>query len=209
MFFSVATLQTVVTVGSLLVTAHVRNDQYLWGLADVGAAYIAIAAVFTGWYWLLDGIIPGGAFVFPGRDGEDLQRPTFIDYFFISFNTNSTFGPTSETILSRRVKVLMMLQTTLSLGTLGKAFAGGINDSTGFTRWLDAHLFDGATFAQFRTMGRPRVWINASDIYNRVPFVSGQTAFTAICSDLSAYPLSDAVAASAAGSTPISWSPVR
>ena len=96
-------------------TARVRNDKYLWGLADVGAAYIAIAAVFTGWYWLLDGIIPGGAFVFPGRGGEDLQRPTFIDYFFISFNTNATFGPTSETVVSRRVKLVMMAQTSLSL----------------------------------------------------------------------------------------------
>ena len=28
---------------------------------------------------------------------------------------------------------------------IGKAFTGGINDSTGFTRWLDAHLFEGAT----------------------------------------------------------------
>lgn len=47
--------------------------------------------------------------------GEDLQRPTFIDYFFISFNTNATFGPTSETVVSRRVKLVMMAQTSLSL----------------------------------------------------------------------------------------------
>jgi hypothetical protein len=114
-FFAVATVQTIVAVGSLVVSAHVRDDQYLWGLADIGAAYIAIAAVFTGWYWLLDGIVPGGAFVFPGRDGENIQRPTLIDYAFISFNTNSTFGPTSETVVSRRVKIVMMLQTCLSL----------------------------------------------------------------------------------------------
>jgi hypothetical protein len=114
-FFSVATVQTIVSVGSLVVTAHVRDDDYLWGLADIGAAYIAIAAVFTGWYWLLDGIVPGGAFVFPGRNGENLERPTFIDYFFISFNTNATFGPTSETVVSRRVKIVMMAQTSLSL----------------------------------------------------------------------------------------------
>jgi hypothetical protein len=114
-YLFVATFQTVAAVGALIVTAHVRNDEYLWGLVDVGAAYIAIAAVFTGWYWLLDGIVPGGAFVFPGRDGEDLVRPKFIDYAFISFNTNATFGPTSETVVSRRVKLVMMFQTTLSL----------------------------------------------------------------------------------------------
>lgn len=97
------------------------------------------------------------------------------------------------------------LQTTLSLGTIGRAFSGGINDSAGFTKWLDANLFEGATFAQFRSIGRPRVWINASDIYNHVPFVFGATAFTAICSDLSRYPLSSAVAASAA--VPIAFAP--
>lgn len=114
-YLIVATVQTVATVAALVVTAHVRHNDYLWGLADVGAAYLAIAAVFTGWYWLLDGIVPGGAFVFPGRGGEDLQQPKLIDYAFISFNTNATFGPTSETVVSRRVKVAMMFQTSLSL----------------------------------------------------------------------------------------------
>lgn len=114
-YLFVATFQTVAAVGALIVTAHVRNDEYLWGLVDVGAAYIAIAAVFTGWYWLLDGIVPGGAFVFPGRDGDGPMKPQLIDYAFISFNTNATFGPTSETVVSRRVKLVMMFQTILSL----------------------------------------------------------------------------------------------
>lgn len=37
---------------------------------------------------------------------------------FIAFNTNATFGPTVETVTSRRVKVLMMLQTMCSLVVL-------------------------------------------------------------------------------------------
>jgi NTE family protein len=98
------------------------------------------------------------------------------------------------------------LQTDLTLGTIGKALAGGINDSTGFPRWLDANLFNGATFGEFREAGRPRVWINASDIYNRTPFVFGATAFNAMCSDLSSYPLANAVAASAA--VPVAFAPV-
>jgi NTE family protein len=56
------------------------------------------------------------------------------------------------------------LQTNLNLATLSKAFAGGINDSNGLPRWLDANLFHGATFADLRKTVRPRVWINASDI---------------------------------------------
>ena len=98
------------------------------------------------------------------------------------------------------------LQTDLTLGTIGKALAGGINDSRGFPRWLDANLFNGATFGDLQKAGRPQVWINASDIYNRTPFVFGATAFNAMCSDLSKYPLADAVAASAA--VPVAFAPV-
>lgn len=97
------------------------------------------------------------------------------------------------------------LQTTLSLGTISRALGGGINDSSGFTRWLDTQLFDGITYGEARQVGSPRVWINASDIYNRVPFVFDATSFKAICSDIGRYPVSQAVAASAA--VPIAFAP--
>ncbi len=38
------------------------------------------------------------------------------------------------------------LQTDLSLTNIARGLQGGINDSTQFPRWLDAHLFDHATF---------------------------------------------------------------
>ena len=98
------------------------------------------------------------------------------------------------------------LSTNVSLANLGRAFTGGVNDQTGLTRFLDQQLFQGATFAQLRANRRPRIWINASDIYNRTSFVFGETAFAAICSDLMAYPLSDAVAASAA--VPFAFAPI-
>jgi NTE family protein len=98
------------------------------------------------------------------------------------------------------------LRTRPTLANLSRALAGGINDATGLTRWLDENLFHGATFAEFRADRRPRIWINASDIYNRTTFVFGQTAFSAMCSDLSTYPIADAVAASAA--VPVVFAPV-
>lgn len=98
------------------------------------------------------------------------------------------------------------LQTNLTLATLSRAVAGGINDSTGFPRWLDANLFEGATFRDLGATSRPQVWINASDIYNRTPFVFGAVAFGAMCSNLSEYPLANAVAASAA--VPVAFAPV-
>src|SRR5208282_498702 len=58
------------------------------------------------------------------------------------------------------------LQTDLSFLNLAKGLSGGINDTTGFPRWLDAHLFGGATFKDMNRGGTPEVWINAADIYN-------------------------------------------
>jgi NTE family protein len=81
-----------------------------------------------------------------------------------------------------------------------------VNDSTELPRWLDANLFDSATFQTLLTGQRPRVWINASDIYDRTPFVFGRGTFGALCSDLGSYPVSLAVAASAA--VPVVFAPV-
>ena len=115
LYLIVATVQTVANIAALLVTAHVRNDNYLWGLFDIGAAYLMIVSVFTGWYWVSDRLIKNGAFVFPARDNQESPQPNLIDYLFIAFNTNATFGPTSESVVSRRVKLIMMSQTTMSL----------------------------------------------------------------------------------------------
>ena len=97
------------------------------------------------------------------------------------------------------------LKTQVSLGNIGRALAGGVNDSQ-FTTWLDQNLFDGARFDAFREDRRPRVWINASDIYNRTPFVFGKTAFDALCSDIRSYRVAEAVAASAA--VPLAFAPI-
>jgi NTE family protein len=99
------------------------------------------------------------------------------------------------------------LSTSVNPINLVRAFGnGGVNDAGLLSRWLNDNLFDGATFADFRNTPGPRVWINASDIYNRTPFVFGEAAFIALCSDLAKYPIADAVAASAA--VPIVFTPV-
>jgi len=98
------------------------------------------------------------------------------------------------------------LNTSVSLGNISRAISGGINEDTRFRTWLDDNLFEGATFAQLLTERRPRIWINATDIYNGTPFVFGKTAFSAICSDLANYPVANAVAASAA--VPLVFAPV-
>ena len=98
------------------------------------------------------------------------------------------------------------LQMDLSLLNIAKGLQGGINDPTQFPRWLDDNLFEHATFKSLLSSRWPRVWINASDIYNRTPFVFGHTTFAALCSDLSSFPISLAVGASAA--VPVVFAPV-
>ena len=87
-----------------------------------------------------------------------------------------------------------------------RAYQGGMNDAQQFPQWLDNNLFGGATFKDLGTTHRPRVLINASDVYNRTPFVFNDTTFRAICSDLNSYPIASAVAASAA--MPVVFAPI-
>ena len=98
------------------------------------------------------------------------------------------------------------LQMNLSLLNIAKGLQGGVNDPTQFPRWLDDNLFEHATFKTLLQQRRPYIWINASDVYNRTPFIFGRVIFGALCSDLSSYPISMAVAASAA--VPVIFAPV-
>jgi len=84
--------------------------------------------------------------------------------------------------------------------------AGGLNDRSTFQRWLDDEVFHGATFAQMSQPGRPVVWINATNLRQRIAFPFHQRAFDALCSDLASYPVAEAVAASMA--VPLVFAPV-
>jgi len=147
-----------------------------------------------------------------GAQGSMIDRVEFVSGASGGSVTAAYYGLRKRTGLADfRERFLLRnaeegLQTDLTLATLSRAVAGGINDSTGFPRWLDANLFQGATFRDLGVTSRPQVWINASDIYNRTPFVFGAVAFGAMCSNLSEYPLANAVAASAA--VPVAFAPV-
>jgi NTE family protein len=98
------------------------------------------------------------------------------------------------------------LQTDLSLGNIARGLNGGVNDATKFPVWLDTHLYNQATFRDLLRRQRPRVWINAADIYDRTAFIFAPVTFSALCSDLGSYPVSLAVAGSAA--VPVVFAPI-
>ena len=98
------------------------------------------------------------------------------------------------------------LQTNLGFVNIARGLQGGVNDPSQFPVWLDNHLFNHATMKDLLARPRPRIWINASDIYNRTAFIFAPVKFSALCSDITTYPVSLAVAASAA--VPVVFTPI-
>lgn len=98
------------------------------------------------------------------------------------------------------------LRTAFTPDNLLRGYRGGVNDLTGLGAWLDAHLYHGATFGDLERMGGPRLLLHATDLYNRAPFSFDRESFRTICSDYATFPLSHAVAASAA--VPVLFAPV-
>ncbi len=116
-----------------------------------------------------------------------------------------------DTLASFRQQFLIQdaeasLSTSVNVTNLMLLAKGGVNDRTGLPTWLDENLFRGATFNDVLQPGRPQLWINASDIFNRTTFIYNTVNFGALCSDLRRYPLSEAVAASAA--VPFIFAPI-
>jgi hypothetical protein len=70
-------------------------------------------------------------FLFPQTNlGDKAARawsPGFVDYLFLAFNTSTAFSPTDTAFLSRRTKVLMMVQALLSLVILAVLVGRAIN----------------------------------------------------------------------------------
>lgn len=88
---------------------------------------------FAIWYWELDGDGPTDRHLYgyrltdllfpqftlpPGTPARGPWAPHFIDYLFLAFTTSTTFGPADTAVLSVRLKVLTMVQATISMAVL-------------------------------------------------------------------------------------------
>ncbi len=114
-YLALATLNLVLNVGTLVATAQFRPVEELRLLFDLALVYGNTVLVFAVWYRLLDAELEHGAFEFPVDPRRPDRDQGWVDYVFLSFNTNATFGPTAEVVHARTAKVLMMVQTSLSL----------------------------------------------------------------------------------------------
>jgi hypothetical protein len=123
---------------------HLETPQEL--LRSAAALWLANILVFASWYWRLDAGGPhkraqrgehaSEAFLFPQmtlpqdkRHAAGLQEwsPNFVDYLFLAFNTSTAFSPTDVPVLSRWAKILMMLQSIISLLVIALLAARAVN----------------------------------------------------------------------------------
>ncbi len=143
---AIVTLDMIWSLGLLVAALPAHRESPVALLESAGALWIANILVFASWYWRLDGggptarerrgIHTDGAFLFPQMTltpetrrtmGEESWNPGFVDYLFLAFNTSTAFSPTDVPVLSRWAKVLMMIQSLISLATIALLAARAVN----------------------------------------------------------------------------------
>jgi uncharacterized membrane protein len=135
-------ISVILLVGAL--PTHKETPEQL--LLSAASLWITNILVFALWYWRLDAGGPyqrdkrpghsEGSFLFPQMTmteeeqkeaGQEDWSPNFIDYLFLAFNTSTAFSPTDVPVLARWAKVLMMLQSLLSLLIIALLAARAVN----------------------------------------------------------------------------------
>ena len=125
---ALATLATLAVGTSVLLLVVVLSTQPVapaTALRDAGLIWLANMVTFAVWYWEIDEGGPGKRlsdahngedFQFPqDQDGASGWSPDFVDYLFLAFNQSTAFGPTDTSVMSKRAKILSMVQALFSL----------------------------------------------------------------------------------------------
>jgi hypothetical protein len=109
-------------------------------LASSIGVWVTNVLIFSLLYWQMDrngpearannaGARPDWQFPQTGapEDAPLNWRPTFVDYLFIGFSTATAFSPTDALPLTSRAKMLMMLESAISLATIVIVASRAIN----------------------------------------------------------------------------------
>jgi len=102
--------------------------------------WVVNVLLFGLWYWQLDA---GGPITRPTRDhterdflfpqqtervfAESGWQPQFLDYLYVSFTNATAFSPTDAMPLSRWAKMLMLIQSAISLALAVMVVARAVN----------------------------------------------------------------------------------
>jgi hypothetical protein len=123
-----------------IVTLHPSKSNAFSLLSSSVAIWVANVLTFSMLYWQID---RGGPYarasklsvkpdwLFPQaatpEDAPPDWQPLFPDYLFLGYNTATAFSPTDALPLTRRAKMLMMIESTISLLTLVIIVSRAIN----------------------------------------------------------------------------------
>jgi hypothetical protein len=142
----VLTLGLIFSLGLLIAALPTHRQTPTALLLSAASLWVTNIIVFALWYWRLDAGGPNqrdqrsghfaGSFLFPQMTmsnqflrqiGQPGWSPNFVDYLFLAFNTSTAFSPTDVAVLARWAKILMMLQSILSLLIIALLAARAIN----------------------------------------------------------------------------------
>ena len=135
----IVTLDLVISLVLLIsrLPAHRESPEDL--LIAAAGLWFSNVIVFASWYWRLDAGGPNrrdsrehhdrGAFLFPQMTLAHVHRwrPGFVDYLFLAFNTSTALSPTDTPVLTRWAKLMMMVQSSISLSTIAILAARAVN----------------------------------------------------------------------------------
>ena len=123
-----------------VITLHPSGNNGFSLLSSSVAIWVANVLTFSLLYWQIDQggpyaraiaskVKPDWVFPQPAKP-EDLPpdwRPLFLDYLYLGYNTATAFSPTDALPLTRRAKMLMMIESTISLLTMVIILSRAIN----------------------------------------------------------------------------------
>jgi hypothetical protein len=123
-----------------VITLHPSGNNAFSLLSSSVAIWVANVLTFSLLYWQIDQggpyarasaskVKPDWVFPQPAKP-EDLPpdwRPLFLDYLYLGYNTATAFSPTDAMPLTRRAKMLMMTESTISLLTMVIIVSRAIN----------------------------------------------------------------------------------
>jgi len=142
---SVVTIELIASVLRLVFALPSGREDPTALLQSAALIWTTNILVFALWYWRVDAGGPHGresreahatgAFLFPQMTLLPEARaaagqrwsPNFLDYLFLAFNTSTAFSPTDTPVLARWGKLLMMIQSIISLAVLALLAARAVN----------------------------------------------------------------------------------
>ena len=127
------------SLGALIAGLPSHRESATALLRSAIAIWVSNTIVFASWYWRLDAGGPhqrnlrgkheNGAFLFPQMMARMDRNwsPGFVDYLHLAFNTSTAFSPTDVAPLTPWAKMMMMVQSVISLGSIVILAARAVN----------------------------------------------------------------------------------